>query len=99
MTGVHIAPTCIDLVDKLEGCKTRLTTQLVQPVVQHDLHLHNLLIVTHCTLMHGYWWWLIVAHLIILLHACLCTEILHTVADSFMKYSDYCWCSQTQVHM
>ena len=88
ITGPHSAPTCIDLVNKLEGCKTWLTTQLVQPVVQNDLHLHNLLIVTHCTLMHGYWWWLVVAHLIILLHACLCTEILQTMADSFHQYCD-----------
>jgi len=85
--GPQSAPTCVDLVNKLEGCKTRLTTQLVQPVIQKDLHLHNLLIVTHCTLMHGHWWRLIVAHLIILLHARLCTEILQAMTDSFLHYS------------
>jgi hypothetical protein len=37
--------------------------------------------------MHGHWWRLIVAHLIILLHARLCTEILQAMTDSFLHYS------------
>jgi ABC-type multidrug transport system fused ATPase/permease subunit len=76
--GANITLTCNDIVNKLESSKAWLTAELVQLVVQDNLYLHNLLFVTHCTLMYKYWWWLVIAHLVILLHARLCTEILQT---------------------
>jgi hypothetical protein len=79
--GVHIALTSINLVNEFESCKAWLTAELVQLVVQDNFHLYNLLVIAHCTLMHGHWWGLVIAHLVILLHACLCAKILWMEAD------------------
>jgi hypothetical protein len=78
-TGGNIL-TCNDLVNELESCEAWLTAKLVQFVFQDDLNLHNLLVGTHGTLMYDHWWRLIIAHLVVFLHACLCTEILQTEA-------------------